>query len=129
MTIKSGSSKKKVLHIEDDELVVRVCSVKLGQEGIEVVRALDGEEGLAKTVSENPDVVLLDLMLPNRDGYWYLEEVARKPDLKNIPVVVFSNLAQQTDIDRATQLGVKDYFVKINSTIAEVVEAVKKHLG
>ncbi|MEK7212398.1 MAG: response regulator [Patescibacteria group bacterium] len=123
----AGKSKK-VLVIEDDELVSRVYGIKLQQEGLEVIMAKDGEEGLQKTMSDKPDLVLLDLMLPNKDGFWYLEEISKKPELKQVPVIVLSNLGQKVDMDKATELGAKDYFVKADSSIGGIVDKIKTYL-
>ncbi len=119
---------KKVLIIEDDEQISRVYGIKLKQEGIETINAADGEEGLKKIISDKPDAVLLDLMLPGKDGFWVLEELSKKPQLKNIPVIVLSNLGQKTDQERAMKLGAKDYLVKADVSIKEVVERIKKYL-
>ena len=123
----AGKSKK-VLVIEDDELVSRVYGIKLQQEGQEVIMAKDGEEGLQKTMSDKPDLVLLDLMLPNKDGFWYLEEISKKPELKQVPVIVLSNLGQKVDMDKATELGAKDYFVKADSSMGGIVDKIKTYL-
>lgn len=119
---------KKVLIIEDDEQVARVYTIKLKQEGIETSVAVDGETGLEKIISEKPNLVLLDLMLPKKDGFWVLEEIVKKPELKKIPVVVLSNLGQEQDKEQALKLGVKDYLVKADISIKEVVEKIKKYL-
>lgn len=119
---------KKVLIIEDDEQISKVYGIKLKQEGIEAVVAADGEEGLKKIVSEKPDLVLLDLMLPGKDGFWVLEEISKKPELKSIPIIVLSNLGQEVDKEKATKLGVKEYLVKADISIKEVVERIKKYL-
>ena len=120
---------KKVLIIEDDEQVARVYTIKLKQEGIETIGAVDGEAGLEKIVSEKPDLVLLDLMLPKKDGFWVLGEMAKAPALKKISVIVLSNLGQEQDKERALKLGAKDYLVKSDISIKEVVEKIKKYLA
>ncbi len=119
----------KVLIIEDDEQISRVYGIKLNQEGIETVNAVDGEEGLNKIISEKPDLVLLDLMLPGKDGFWVLEEAGKRHMLGKIPVVVLSNLGQEADKERAFNLGVKDYLVKADTSIKEVVDKIKKYLA
>lgn len=120
---------KNILIIEDDEQVARVYRVKLEQDGIKSATAGDGEEGLRKIISEKPDLVLLDLMLPKEDGFWVLEELKKKPELKKIPVIVLSNLGQKGDEERALGLGAKDYMIKTDVSIKEVVDKVKKFLG
>lgn len=119
---------RKVLIIEDDEQVARVYTIKLKQEGIETIGAADGEAGLEKIISEKPNLVLLDLMLPKKDGFWVLEEMAKTPALKKIPVVVLSNLGQDQDKERALKIGAREYLVKADISIKEVVEKIKKYL-
>lgn len=119
---------KKALIIEDDDQIARVYAIKLKQEGIEAIAAVDGETGLKKLATEKPDVVLLDLMLPGKDGFWVLEERNKKADLKKIPVIVLSNLGQEQDKQRALKLGAANYLVKADLSIKEVMDEVKKHL-
>ncbi|MEK9154840.1 MAG: response regulator [Patescibacteria group bacterium] len=119
---------KKVLIIEDDEAISRVYSIKLNQGKAETIIASDGEEGFKKITSEKPDLILLDLMLPNKDGFWVLEEIAKHAELKKIPVLILSNLGQQADIDRAMKLGAKDYFIKTSISVNEMAEKINKYL-
>jgi DNA-binding response OmpR family regulator len=121
--------KKKVLIIEDDEDVSRVYEIKLAKEGVETDLAIDGEAGFAKIRSFNPDVVLLDLMIPKRDGFWVLEQVKANPELKNTKIIVLSNLGQEQDKDRAFSLGAMDYLVKADISIKEVIDKIKKNLN
>jgi DNA-binding response OmpR family regulator len=120
---------KKVLIVEDDEQISRVYGIKFKQENIETISAADGEEGFKKISSEKPDLVLLDLMLPKKDGFWVLDEVRKKDDLKNIPIFVLSNLGQEQDKEKAIKLGARDYLVKADISIKEVVDKVKKTLS
>ncbi len=119
----------KVLMIEDDELLVKMYSTKLSMEGFEVDKVLDGQEALEKLEKNDYDIILLDLMLPKVDGFEVLEKlrVSSWPTAKK-PVVVFSNLGQQTDIDRAKKLGANDYLVKANLTPNEVVEKLREQM-
>lgn len=117
---------KKVLIIEDDEQISRVYGIKLKLEGIEAVSAMDGEEGLKKISLEKPDLVLLDLMLPKKDGFWVLEE-AKKNGI-NIPIFVLSNLGQEQDRERALSAGAKGYLIKADTSIKEVIDKIKKEL-
>ncbi len=119
----------KILIIEDDPSINKVVSTKLLQEGFETVVALDGEEGFQKIKDENPDLIILDIMLPKRDGFWVLEEMKISPDIKkDIPVVILSNLGQPKDIDLAMKLGAKEYLVKTDFSLASLAEKVNEHL-
>ncbi|KKQ22037.1 hypothetical protein A2999_00640 [Candidatus Wolfebacteria bacterium RIFCSPLOWO2_01_FULL_38_11] len=119
---------KKVLIIEDDEQISRVYDIKLKQEKIETILAADGDEGFKKIVSEKPDLILLDLMIPKHDGFWVLEEMEKNPSLKKITVLVLSNLGQKTDIERAMKLGAKDYFIKADVSVQEIIDKIKGFL-
>lgn len=120
--------KKKILIVEDDEQILRIYEIKFKQEAVEVITATNGEDGFKKLVSEKPDVVLLDLMLPVRDGFWVLEEAKKNATVKNTPIIVLSNLGQQKDKDRATELGAKCFLVKADTPIKSLIDEVKKHL-
>ncbi|MFO7807149.1 MAG: response regulator [Candidatus Moraniibacteriota bacterium] len=120
------SDKKKILVVEDDMPIARALSLKLEKEGFEVKSAGSGEEGLKVIESDDFDLVLLDLIMPEKDGFYVLEQV-RKRNL-NVKIMVASNLSQPKDIKKAKKMGAVDYFVKSGTSIVEVVEKVKKNL-
>lgn len=120
---------KKVLIVEDEEDVARAYEIKFKKAGLDASLSTDGEDALEKIMSIKPDVVLLDLMLPKRDGFWVLEEVKKRPELKKIKIIVLSNLGQEKDKERAFGLGAADYFVKTNISIKEIVDKVFGFLG
>lgn len=122
------NSKKKVLIIEDDDHISKVYEIKLKNDMVEIILARDGEEGLERIISQKPDLVLLDLMIPKRDGFSVLEEVKKNSVTRNIPVLVLSNLGQKSDMDKAMALGAEDYLVKVSFSIQEVVDKIKKYL-
>ncbi len=114
-----------VLVVEDDKFLRDLLVLKLKKEGFKVSEAMDGEEGLKKTKSEKPNIIVLDLIIPVKDGFAVLEEMKKDPEIESIPVIVLSNLGQREDIDRAKALGAKDYMVKAQLTPLEVVERIK----
>lgn len=118
-----------ILIVEDDKFLRDLVVKKLTAEGFTVHAVIDGEEGLALMQKEKPDLVLLDLLLPGIDGYEVLERMRKNPTLSSIPVVVLSNLGQEEDVNRAMQLGVKDFLVKARYTPAEIVREVRKILN
>lgn len=120
--------RKKVLIIEDDDHISKVYQIKLDKENVDTVVARDGEEGVNMVSSEKPDLVLLDLMIPKKDGFVVLEEVKKTELGKKIPILVLSNLGQEGDIKRAIGLGAADYFIKVNLSIQEIVDKVKQYL-
>lgn len=124
-----NTNKKKVMIVEDDEHISKVYEIKLTKEGMETSLARDGEEAVMKITAEKPSVILLDLMLPKKDGFWVLEQIKKDPELAGIPVVVLSNLGQQSDQDRALALGANEYLVKVNYPIQEVVDKVKGYIS
>lgn len=117
-----------VLIIEDDKFLRDLLVLKLKKEGFRVSEAFDGEEGLKKTKSEKPNIIILDLIIPGIDGFAFLETVKKDPEAKDIPVIVLSNLGQREDIERAKALGARDYMVKAQLTPLEVVERIKEAL-
>ncbi len=120
--------KKTILIAEDDEHISKVYEIKLAKEGFVTSLARDGEEAIEKIIAEKPDLVLLDLMLPKKDGFGVLEDIKKIPALAHIPIIVLSNLGQQVDQDRAMALGAREYIVKVNHPIQEVIDKVKGYL-
>jgi len=118
----------KILIIEDDQRINKVYTAKLLIEGIEVSTALDGEEGLRRIYNEKPDLILLDLMLPKKSGFEILKEIKKDEKIKDIPVLILSNLAQEKEIEEGLALGAQDYLVKTNYSIQQVMERIKKAL-
>jgi len=123
------TNKKKVMIVEDDEHISKVYEIKLAKEGFTSSLAVDGDEAVAKITSEKPDLILLDLMIPKKDGFGVLEDIKKVPELASIPVIVLSNLGQQSDQDRALGLGANEYLVKVDYPIQEVVDRIKGYLG
>ncbi|MEK7148533.1 MAG: response regulator [Patescibacteria group bacterium] len=124
-----AENKKKVLIAEDDEHISKVYEIKLAKEGFATSLARDGEEAVAKITAEKPDIVLLDLMLPKKDGFGVLEDIKKNPALANIPIIVLSNLGQKSDQDRTLALGAKEYLVKVDNPIQDVIDKVKGYLS
>ncbi len=116
---------RKVLIAEDDTFLANAYRVKFENEGFSIEIASDGEEALAKTKSFKPDVILLDLVMPKKDGFTVLEEIKKDLETKNIKVIVTSNLGQKEDVDRVMKLGALKYFVKSDTSIASIAEMVK----
>lgn len=118
---------KKILIIEDEKPMANALSLKLRSAGFETVLVYDGETAIS-TLQQSPfDLIILDLILPKKDGFFILGELKK---LKiAAPVIVSSNLSQNEDIKRSIELGARDYFIKSDTTLAEVVEKVKQALG
>lgn len=118
------SPKKRILIAEDDQALSKVLQIKFKQVGYEPLQALNGEETLEVLKKEKPDLLLLDIMMPIKSGFEVLEEMKNDPELKKIPVIIISNLGQEEDIKRAEEYGVKDYIVKAQVSIIDVIEKV-----
>lgn len=116
---------KKILIIDDDALIGKLLEIKLAEQGkYEVIRALDGEEGIKAIREQNPDLVLLDLMMPKKSGFEILEEMRRESLGAGMHIVVLTNLSGANDKDRALKMGGHSFFVKSENTIAGIVEYV-----
>lgn len=101
-----------ILLVEDDTFFQKFYSLKLGEAGFQVMIAGNGEEGLQKAAETHPDLILLDIVMPKKDGFEVLKSLAADEKLKTIPVLVFSTLGQEEDVARAKQLGARDYVNK-----------------
>ena len=116
---------QKILVVEDDKFLSSALRVKLEKSGFEVKTALDGQEGIEALAVFTPDIILLDLIMPRKDGFAVLEYLKSNDAFKKIPVIIISNLGQKDDIDRGMRLGARDYFIKSEIPLAEVVVKIK----
>ena len=119
--------KKKILIIEDDRALQNALVEVLANEGFETVSAFDGQEGIEKAASENPDLILLDIILPKKDGYEVLEEIKKSPQ-KDIPVLILTNLEEIDNVQRALDLGATTFMVKSDFSLRDIVEKIKENL-
>jgi DNA-binding response OmpR family regulator len=125
----NDTSKARILVVEDDEFLRSLAAKRLDKEGFLVSVAVDGDSALAGVKENRPDLVLLDLILPGINGFEVLQQLQRDESLKTIPVIVFSNLGQPEDIERAKNYGAVDYFIKSNLTLDDLMVKIKSHLG
>ncbi len=129
-TSSSPSGKKVfVLVIEDDKFLRELLVRKLSGEGFEVKNAIDAEIAFAVLAERTPDIILLDLILPGVDGFEILTRIKANPKIANIPVIILSNLGQKDDLEKAMALGAKDFMVKANFTLDEIVAKVHSVVG
>lgn len=120
---------KKILIIEDEEIISTLLQNKLAKEGFNVVVAINGEDGLQQMKAARPDLVLLDIIMPQKDGFQVMEEMHRDEKLAGIPVIIISNSGQPVELSRAKELGVKDWLVKTEFDPQEVIAKVIKQIG
>jgi DNA-binding response OmpR family regulator len=118
---------KKVLIIEDDNMISSMYRTKLEQDGYEVVIANNGAEGLDKVRESMPDIILLDVIMPQLDGFTVLKELRENMNI-NVPIVMLTNLGTEEDQKKGNDLGASDYLVKANLTPSQVSETIQKNL-
>jgi len=128
METETTSPKKKILIIEDDFFVRDLYDRELTREGFEIETAVDGPEGLLKAVEGEYDLILLDIMLPKMGGLDVLKTLKEKEDVKDIPVVLLTNLGQDSIIREGFSLGAVGYLIKAAYTPSQIIEEVKKFL-
>jgi DNA-binding response OmpR family regulator len=120
--------KKKVLIIDDDSFLSGIYATKLDIEGFEVATAKDGEEGLKALEKMTPDLILLDVLMPKLDGFETLKRLKQIPAVKDVPVIMLTNLGQKEDIEKGIEQGAVDYLIKAHFVPAEAVDKIKKVL-
>lgn len=123
------AKQKRILLVEDDDALASVYLVRLEAEGFDVRRVANGEDALAAAISYKPDLVLLDVMMPKVSGFDVLDILRNTPETANLKIIILTALSQESDKQRAVQLGVDDYLVKSQVVITDVIERIKQHLG
>ncbi len=118
-------TKTKILLVEDDEVLAKVIYEELTEAGFETLQAYDGEAGLELAREKRPNLILLDIVLPKKNGFDVLETLKKSPETKDIPVTMLTMLGSDEDIKKGLQLGANDYIVKSQHAVAEIVEKVK----
>jgi two-component system phosphate regulon response regulator PhoB len=128
-TTDATAKAKKILLVEDDDTLANVYKTRLHAEGFDLMRVPNGEEALAAAMSYKPDLILLDVMMPKVSGFDVLDILRNTPETTNTKVIMLTALSQESDRQRAVDMGVDDYLVKSQVVIADVVERIKHHLG
>ena len=121
-------AKEKILIVEDERALIKAYSEHFTSEGYDVEVAYDGEEGLAKVRSLKPDLVLLDIIMPKKDGMEVLREMKSNPAMKTIPVMILTNLETSKGISEAVGVGSVQYLVKANYSLEQLSARVKEVL-
>jgi len=119
----------KILIVEDEDTLSGVIKEEFKDAGYVIKVAKDGEEAINLAKVFLPQLILLDLVLPKKGGLDVLSEIKSDSNLKDIPVIVLSNLAEDESIKKALSLGAEDYFVKAQHSIYEVLEKVHKYMA
>ncbi len=119
---------KKILFVEDEPNLQKAVGEILKQEGYVIFGAFDGAEGLEIARKEKPDLILLDLILPKKDGFEVLKELKADEKMKDIPVIILTNLEGTGDVEKALNLGATTYLVKANYELEDILTKIKEFL-
>jgi DNA-binding response OmpR family regulator len=119
----------KIMIVEDDPTLRDIYTTRFKAEGFEVVSASDGEAALTVAVKEQPNLILLDIMMPKISGFDVLDILRDTDETKDTKIIVMSALSQSSDIEKGKNLGANAYLVKSQVTLSEVVEKVKATLN
>lgn len=119
---------KKILIAEDDKFLANAYQMKISKFGYEVVIVSDGDEFMKQLDSTKPDLIILDLVMPAKDGYSVLQDLKKNPKWKAIPVIVATNLDQKEDVQRCQTLGVSDYIMKNKLSFERLHDKIKSIL-
>ncbi len=120
--------KKKILLIEDDPFLSSLLKNRFAKEGLDVMYASDGQEAIRILNDSQPDIILLDLILPKKSGFEVMETIRQDPQLRNAPIIIISNLGQPEDMQKGQELGAVEYFVKAKTSIDDLVKNVLNFL-
>ena len=120
---------KHILLVEDDRFLIDIYSTKLKQSGFSVEVVTTGEEVLKRIAEKKPDLLVLDIVLPQLNGWQLLKKIKANPKLKDLKVVILSNLGQKEEVEKGMSLGASKYLIKAHYTPSEVVGEIKKLLS
>jgi len=115
----------KILIIEDDHFISMLMKARLDKEGFQVTQAFDGEEALNILKKDRPSLIILDLIMPKISGFEVMETISKDPQFSKVPVIVLSNLGQESDIQKVKALGAVLHLTKVKTTIDDIVKGVK----
>lgn len=121
--------KNKIVIIEDSPEIARSIEYILAEDGFEVKTSNSGYDGLAIAASIKPDLILLDIVMPGASGYEILEKIKEHPKLKEVPVIIFSNLPREDNENLIGETGAADYFAKSETDPQDLVAKIKKYLS
>ena len=123
------ADKKVVLLVEDDVFLANIYKTKFTMEGFKVWHSDNGESAITERSKKKPDIILLDILLPKKDGFAVLTELKQDDsEVKDIPVILLTNLGQKDDVEKGLEMGAEDYLIKAHFKPSEVVDKVRKIL-
>lgn len=121
--------KKKILVVEDDPMISSMYKTKFESDGFDVLTADNGVKGFELAKKEKPDIIMLDVILPQLDGFSVLDNIKKDKAVKNIPVIMLTNLGTEEDKAKGKKIGALDYFVKASLTPGQVSAKIKQYLN
>ncbi len=119
---------KQILLIEDDPFLIDIYTTKFKESGFSVETAADGEAAIRKAKEKKPDLMILDIVLPQIDGWEVLKRIKSNPEFKDLKVIILSNLGQKEEVKKGINLGATKYLIKAHYTPSQVVEEIKQVL-
>lgn len=129
-TLIMATVKKSILIVEDETPMLQALVNKFKNEGLEVISAIDGEEGLTVALKEHPDLILLDIIMPKMDGMTLMKKVREEKDWgQDVPIVMLTNLSDPDSVSEAAKFGVYDFLVKTDWKLDDMVKLVKERLN
>jgi CheY-like chemotaxis protein len=120
---------KYIIVAEDDKFYANVYKVKLGNLGYDVTVVMDGDKAIEEAKIRKPDIFLLDMVMPGKDGFATIKALRAINEFRHIPIIILSSLSQEEDRKKALELGANDYWVKTNISISAVASKIKEYLG
>lgn len=120
---------RKILIVDDDEFFCRIHKFHLESAGFTVWVAYDGTEAIEVTKKKIPDLILLDIVMPNKNGFEALQELKNSTKHKKVPVIIVSNLSQKSDIEEGLRLGAEEYLVKSSYKVNQLIARIRHYLG
>ncbi len=120
---------KTILLVEDERLLSNLLRQRLEKDGFKVEAVSDGDEALKFLKTNKPDLVLLDVILPKMSGFELMEKLRDDAEFQKVPIIIMSNLGQESDVEKGQMLGAVGYFVKAKLSIEELAGKVREFLG
>lgn len=121
--------KKKILAVDDDKDILEAIKDKLISSGFEAILAHDGQEGLKTALTQHPDLIILDIIMPREDGMSMLQKLREDNWGKNVPVIILTNISESDKLAQALEIGVDEYMIKSDVKLVDIVEKIKKIIG
>ncbi|MDP2655110.1 MAG: response regulator [bacterium] len=115
-----------ILLVEDDPFLSALLKTRLQNEGLTVMHAMDGQQAIEMLKASKPSLILLDLILPKKSGFEVMEAIQSDPELNKSPIIIISNLGQESDLQRGKELGAIEYFVKAKTSIDDLVTKIRQ---